>query len=199
MLHPQLHDLRAALGKGVPAEKAGVFEKPLNFRGGLVFGVDNQGQTEDIPHIINLLGVFRVADPGDGMKLRIHGVGRGAAQQIDFVLAGGGDEKIRVLDLGLGQHGHGGAVALHAEHIVALHAFRQHLAVGIDQGNVVALRGELAGQGGPYLAVACDNDVHTDPHSAAPSPGRKIYCIITLFYRKSNRRNNIRGAVRLKI
>lgn len=159
-IYPQLNDLCAALGEGIPPEKARVFQQPVDLRGGLVLGIDEHGQTEGLPHFENLLGVFRIPHPGDGVELLVHGVGRGAAEQVYFVCTGGGDEQIGVLHTGLPQHIHGCAVALNGDHVVPLHTGFQGGGLGVDNGHVVALAGELTGQSGADLAVACDNDFH---------------------------------------
>ena len=66
-IHPQFDNFRPALGKGIPAQEAGVFQQPLDFRGGLIFRVHGHGKAEGLPHGKNLVGIFRVADTGDGM------------------------------------------------------------------------------------------------------------------------------------
>ena len=40
--HPKLHDFGSALGKGIPAEKARVFQQPFYFQGGAFFRVNGQ-------------------------------------------------------------------------------------------------------------------------------------------------------------
>ena len=160
-VYPQLYDFCPALGEGIPPEKAGVFQQPVDFRSGLVFGVDEHGQAEEVPHFEDLLGVLRIPDPGDGVQLRVHRVGGGAAQQIDFVRACGGDQQIRRLHTGLTQHLHRGAVALDGDHVVALHAVFQPLELGVDDRHVVALSCKLAGQGSAYLAVTRNDNIHS--------------------------------------
>ena len=159
-VHPELHDLRSALGKGVPPQEARVFEQPVNFRGGLVFRVNEHGQAEKLPHLENLLGILGVAYPGDGVKLGIHGVGGGAAQKVNFICPGGGDQQVRVPDTGLTKHVHGCAVALDGHDIVTLHAGFQRQELGVDDRHVVPFAGELPGQGGAHLAVARNDYFH---------------------------------------
>ena len=127
----------------------------------LLFRINSHGKTENVPHFIDLLYVFGISDPGDGMQLRIDAVGSGAAQQIDLVGTGGGDQQIRVPDAGLEQHVHGGAVAVDRHNIKALDAGVKHLAVGIDQGDVVALGRKLPGKGGADLTVTGNNNIHS--------------------------------------
>ena len=47
--------------------------------------------------------------------------------------------------------------------IVTLHALLQNSRVGVNDGNIMAFRGKLAGQHGANLTVACNNDIHTKP------------------------------------
>ena len=79
---PQLHNVGAAVGKGVPVQKAGQPQQPLDLVGGLLFRVDGQGKGKHILQAVDLLGVFRVADAADGMDLGVDAVGGGAAQQV---------------------------------------------------------------------------------------------------------------------
>ena len=88
-------------------------------------------------------------------------MGSSAAQQIHFVCAGCCDQQIRILNTCLTQHMHGSAVAVHRHNIIALHAVFQHLRIQIDQGDVTALGGKLTGQGSAYLAVACNDNIHS--------------------------------------
>ena len=78
-VYPEFYDLRPALGEGIPPQEARVFEQPVNFRGGLIFGIDEHGQAKKLPHLENLFRVLRVPDPGDGVQFGVHGVGGGAA------------------------------------------------------------------------------------------------------------------------
>ena len=95
------------------------------------------------------------------MQLGIQTVGGGAAQKIHFVRAGGRDEKIRILDTGLEQHIHRRTVAVNGHYIHALHAGIEDLTVGIDQRDVISFGRKLPGQGRAYLAVTCDDYVHS--------------------------------------
>ena len=104
--------------------------------------------------------VFRVPDAGDGVQSGIHGVGGGAAEQIDLVVVGHRNEQIRFLHARLVQHGHGGAVALDGDHVVALDAGIQNTGITIDDRDIVILAGELSGQRGTDLAVTGNDDFH---------------------------------------
>ena len=87
-------------------------------------------------------------------------MGSGAAEQIHFIGAGGGDEQLSIFYTGLEQGIHGGAVAVNAHHIELLLALLQNPGIDVDEGNVVALGAQQAGQRGADLAVAGNDDVH---------------------------------------
>ena len=95
-VNSQLHDLGTALGEGVSTGETGVAQKALHFGSGLLFRINDHGKTKGITHLIDLVGVFRVTDTGDGMKLFVDAVGCGAAKKIDLVSVGNGDQQIRI-------------------------------------------------------------------------------------------------------
>ena len=108
------------------------------------------------------MGIFGIADSGNGVELWVQAVGGHAAKQVHFVRIGHSNEKIRILHAGLAQSGHGGAVALNSHHIIGVHGAVQHMRVFVNQGQVVALGRELAGQRGADLTAACNNNFHDD-------------------------------------
>ena len=83
-----------------------------------------------------------------------------AAQQVQLVRAGDGDEHIVVLDASLGQGGDGGAVAHHAQHVVGLDDLFHPGLAGVDDGDAVAFLAQLAGKGRADLAAAYQYDLH---------------------------------------
>ena len=116
----QLCDLHPAPGEGLPLEKAGVLQKPVDLGGGLLVRIHGEGEGEGLPHLIDLVGVVGVPDAGDGVDVLIQPVGAEAAEEVDLILAGGGDEEVRVGDAGLAQDLHRGAVAPDSHHVEAL-------------------------------------------------------------------------------
>ena len=100
-INTQLHNLGTALGEDITAQEAGEFQKPLDFVGSLTLRIDGHGQTENITQLIDLVVVFRITDTCDGMQFGVNAMGSGAAQQIDFIRIGSGDQQIRILDTGL--------------------------------------------------------------------------------------------------
>ena len=117
-INPQFHDLRAALGKGVPLQKAGILQQMGDFLCRLVLRIDGHGQAKYILHGIDLLGVFRIPDSGNGVQLRIQAVRRGTAQQIDGIRVRCRDQQFRVLYPSLPEDAHGRAVSGDCHHII---------------------------------------------------------------------------------
>ena len=160
LINAQLHDLHPPLGEGIPLQKARILQKIRNFLGGLLLRVDGHGQTEHILHGVDLLGILRIPDSGNGVQVGIQIVGGGAAQQVNFVCIGGGNQKIRLLHACLEQDVHGHTVAGNRHHIVLLQGFLQNMGVLVDQGHIVALGRQQPCQRGAYLAVTGNNNVH---------------------------------------
>ena len=69
--HTQLNNFHPALCKGVPFQKTGVLQQPADLRCGLPLRIDSHGERKNVPHLINLVAVFRVADTCDGVQLRV--------------------------------------------------------------------------------------------------------------------------------
>ena len=162
-VNPQLHDLRAAFGKGIPLEKAGVLQQVGNLLSRLLFRIDGHGQAEHIFHGVDLFGIFRVPDSGDGVQLRVETVGCSAAQQVDGVSVCRRDQQLRLPDTGLLQNVHGRAVAGNRHHIVLLLRFFQHIGIGINQSDVMAFRRQQPRQRRANLSVTGNDYVHNNP------------------------------------
>ena len=173
--HLQLRDLHPAPGEGLPLEEAWVFQQPVDLGGGLLVRIHGEGEGEGLPHLIDLVGVVGVADAGDGVDVLIQPVGAEAAEEVDLILAGGGDEEVRVGNAGLAQDLHRGAVALDGHHVETLQSALQHLLLGVDEGQVVALAGQLPGHGGAHLAGARDEDLHRGLLSGAEAPFQRDF------------------------
>ena len=156
----KLDQLHPPAGKGVDLGRAGEAQQPRNLGRGGHLGVDDGRDAGLLADEIQLVAVGRVAHPGDGVAAaRLFG--KHAAQQVQLVRAGNGDEHVGVLDAGFGQGGDGSAVAHHAQHIVALDDLLDPGLVGVDDGDAVAFLAELAGQGCAHLAAAHKYDLHS--------------------------------------
>ena len=90
--------------------------------------IDGHGKAQLVPHQHQLLGIFGVAHPGNGVlcaQLFCHDAG----EQVRLVPAGGGNKQMSVLHTRLFQHTDGRAVAVHHHHIIGFQALLQHLGV----------------------------------------------------------------------
>ena len=105
------------------------------------------------------MAVGRVAHTGDCMAAaRLFG--KHAAQQIQLIGAGHGNEHIRVFNAGLCQRGDRGTVSHDAQHIVAFRQMFHAGFVGVHDGHIVAFLAELPRQRRADLAAAHQNDLH---------------------------------------
>ncbi len=180
-IHRDGHDLHSPLGKGFPLEEGWKLEQLVGLVGGGEFGVHRHGKPQLLPHGDELVGILRVADPGDGV-LGTQLFGRETGEQVQLIQAGGGDEESGFPGSGLPQDRHGCAVARYRHHVQLFNALAEYLGVGVDDGDVVPLRRELGGQGGAYLAVAHDDDVHS-----VSTPYRKFPDILKSHYSRKYR------------
>ena len=160
LVDAQAHDLDPALGKAVAPDEAGKLQQVKDLARGRKLRVDGERKAQFLAHDVQLLGIFGVAHPSDGVDAGVQLFGCKAAQQIDLVGAGGGDQQLGLVHLGLPQRFQGGRVALHRHYVVEVHVGLQYVGVGIDDGHVVALVQQLPGEGDAHLAVAGDNDLH---------------------------------------
>ena len=102
------------------------------------------------------LGVFRVADAGDGV-LRAQLLGRQTADHVQLVAAGDGDDYVRRVDASLDERAHVRAVAADAHHVQRFAGTLQRGVALVDNGDVVTVFAQKLSQRVADLA-ASDND-----------------------------------------
>ena len=107
--------------------------------------------------------VFRVADAGDGV-FRAKALGHQAAEHVGFIAGGGGNHDVRLGHVRLNESFGISAVAADAQHIQRVLAVLKHFFIPVDHHHIVALGGQMFGQGMSYLSVAH----HKNPHAAIP-------------------------------
>ena len=83
-----------------------------------------------------------------------------AAQQIQLIGAGHGNEHIRIFNAGLCQRGDRGTVAHDTQHIIAFGQMFHTRFVGVHNGHIMVFLTELPRQRGTNLAAAHQNDLH---------------------------------------
>ncbi len=160
--HGNGHDLHLALGKGLPFQKRGELKQLIGLLSGGLLRVYGKGKPQLLPHGYQLVGIFRIPHPGDGMGCPQLLAGE-AGQKVQLIPAGGGNEHVGLLRPRLPQRDHGGPVAGDRHHVQLLRAGIEHLRVGVNDGNVMPLGGKLPGQSRSHLAVAYNNNVHIHP------------------------------------
>ena len=88
------------------------------------------------------------------------GVGDLAGDHVGLVAVGDGDQHVGILGAGFAQHPGMGAVAIHHPQVEFVLQFAQALAIGVDDGDVVVLAGEILSQGATHLTCAQNDDFH---------------------------------------
>lgn len=128
--------LDAPLGEAADIDGGGKSQQPGDFPGSGVFGVDRHRQAQRLLDIGTVFQVNRIAHPGDGFALG-KPAGQHAAQQVDLVAVGHGDEDIGPPDIGPLEHLVARAVARNAHDVVNVGRLADPLRVGVDDGDVV--------------------------------------------------------------
>ena len=154
-----LHDLHAALGKGVHPDGAGEAQDARDLFRALVIRVHDQVQPQRFAQEGFLAEIFRVADAGDhvfGAEMPR----RDAANHVHLVGLRGGQQQIRLRRARFPQGVGVGGAALHTDHVKRVGKLRDQLGVVVDDGDVVPLVGKDGGDRMPDLSAARDDDLH---------------------------------------
>ena len=156
----ELNQLGLSVRKGVYFQCSGEVEDARGLLGCLQLRVDNHGQSQLFPQVADLGAVVRCAHPGNGSAAANPFCNR-AAQQIELVGVGDGDDEVGVLDAGLHLNAVAGAVAHNAHDVKQPGDALDALGGLVDDGEVMALPAELFDQGGAHLAAAHDDDAQS--------------------------------------
>ena len=162
LLEQEAHHLHPPPVKRLDGGGVGEAEQPGDLGRGGQLRVDDHVDAQVLFQRLQVGGVVQIADPRDGV-VGAQPLGGEAADHVHLVLAGGGDDHVCRLHPGLLQRADGGTVAVDAHDVQRLRGVGQSLLVGVDDGDVVVLPGELFRQGVAHLAVADDDDLHGDP------------------------------------
>ena len=157
------HQLHPALGEGFHLGDRRKAQDTGDITGSLPLRVDRKRKPHLLLHESQLTFVFHAAHPGNGI-LGAQLFGGHAGDHIDLILAGSGNDEIRLTGPGLLLHSISGAIALDAQNIQFLRQALRHAGAVIDDGDIVALAGEMLRQGPADLS---DSDNY-DPHSILP-------------------------------
>ncbi len=156
--HLELDQIGLSVGEGVDLQRGGQVEDAGDLCRRLHLRIDDHGQAQLFPQIAGLLAVIGGAHPGDGGAVA-HLLGHGAAQQIQLVRFGDGDEQIGLFQPGLLQNAVAGAVAHDAHDVIGAGHIPHQLGVAIHYDDIVALLGQLLHQRAAHLSAAHDDDL----------------------------------------
>lgn len=172
---PKAHELHATAVEGLDIGGRGKPEQPGDFHRGGVLWVDQGVDAHIVLEGAGVHRIFDVADPRDG-ETGAQALGGEAADHVDLVHAGGGDEKIGCVGAGLPECGDGSAVSFDAHDVQGFVGFAQGLLAGVHNGDIVLLTGEMLSQCVADFAVADNNNVQgayilsARPHGAHGGP-----------------------------
>jgi hypothetical protein len=146
-------------GKGVDFNGGGEPQHPGHFRGAGFLGIDGHAETQVVLNEVQLLHVHGVAHPGDGVP-RPQLLADKAAQQVQLIRAGTGDDEIRLIRPGFQLNIPGSAVALHDHHVQFIVGLIQSDPGTVYQRHLVLFPGQLLRQNAADFSVADNHDFH---------------------------------------
>ena len=129
--------------------------------GCLLFRIDRHGKSEHIPHLICLNAVFRIPDPADRCKLRIHAVRCHARKHVYLIHIRRRNKKFRVLHACCFQYRHAGGVAGNGNHIIFFHHIFKDSGAAVDDCQFVSFVGELFSEAGTDFSSSGNQNLHT--------------------------------------
>ena len=140
--HQKFHHFHPAVGEGFDVHGKGEAQQPGDFLSGGAFRVDDLIDIQLFLQKGQAFGVFRVANAGDGIA-GTQLFGGQAADHVQFVVGGDGDDDVRLFRPGLNEGAHVAAVAPHAQYIQGFGGPGQGVFVLINNGHVVVLAGKI--------------------------------------------------------
>ena len=148
------------MGKGVDLQRCGQIQDAGRLSSRLHLGIDDHGKAQLLPEIAHLPAVVGGAHTSDGGAV-CHLLTHRAAQKVEFVRLGDGDQQVGSFDAGLLEHTIAGAVALDAHNIIKVCQRLCLLSVPVHDGNIVPFLTQLFHQRAAHLAAAHDDDPQT--------------------------------------
>jgi len=159
--HARRHQVRAPLRELQHLQRLGVFDQLLDGardgRLGADHAADGKAFRAQQTVVLAKVGQAQARDGGGDAE---HVVCHLAGHQVGGVQVGAGDEQVAVVGAGVAQHRGLNAVAGHAAQLQPLLQPAQALGVGVDDGDVVGLRGQRLGHALPHAAGAKNQDLH---------------------------------------
>ena len=156
------HQLYPAAGKVHHLQGARVLNQATNIIGDYLLGADDHidGQGVFVEQLFRPAGVVGGADTGNLGGGAEQGVGHLTGDHVHLVRVGYGDQHVGVFGAGLFQYRRVAAHAAHGADVEPVAELTQTLRIGVDDGDVVALVGQVFRQGAPHLTGTENNDLH---------------------------------------
>ena len=142
--HPEANQLHPTPAKGLQIGGRGKAKQTGDLRRRGVFRVDDQVDAQGLLQQGELHSIFYIAYPGDRI-LGAQPLGGQAADHVDLIHTGGGDQHIRSIHTRLSQGGNGRAVAFDTHDIQGLRGVAESGVVGVNYGDIVLLLREVLG------------------------------------------------------
>ena len=158
-LDPETNELHPPAVEGLQIGRGGEPEQPGNFHGGGVLRIDDHVDADYLFQGGQLHGVLHVAHPGDGV-LGTQPLGGEAADHVNFIQAGGGNQNVGMFGIRLPQGGNGRAVALDAHDVQRVGRPLEGLVPGVDNDDIVILAGQVFRQRKANFTAAYNDNLH---------------------------------------
>ena len=154
-----LDHLRAALGEGIHLGGAGEAQDARDLGRGRLLGVEHQREAELVLEEDHLAEILHRAHARDSV-LHAQLLAGQAAEHVNRVVVGHGDEQVRIADAGLAEHAVIRAVAQQCHHVNAVGKLLQTVLVTVHNRDVVTLVGQPEGHLLAHTARAYKYNIH---------------------------------------
>ena len=150
----EFNDLCLSIGEGSDLQCGGQEQDAGDLTGGLQFWVDHHGESQPCTEITYLLAVVRGADPGNGVAVVPYLFGDGAAEQVQLIRGGNGDDKICLLNTSLHLSAVAGTVSSDSHDIIKICDFLYLGGILVDDRDVVPFSAKLLYKCSPNFPAA---------------------------------------------
>ena len=157
--HAGFENFHMPSGKGVDFDGRGEPQYPGHFRGAGFLRVDGHAEPQIVLDEVQFLHVHGVAHPGDGVP-RAQLLADEAAQQVQLVRAGTGNDEVCLIRSGLQLNLPGSAVALHDHHVQLVVGLIQPDPGAVHQRHFMLFLRQLLSKDTADFSVADNHDFH---------------------------------------
>ena len=155
------HQLHPTIGKVEHLQRAREFQQPTNVLRHHLLGRNQNINRKGIRR--KQIGLFQVsvgANTGDFARRAKQGVRHLTGDHVGLVGVGDRHQHVGIVGTGVTQYMGKRAMPEHGFYVDAILQFTQTLRVGINDGDIVFLTGEILCQRAPDLPCAKDNNLH---------------------------------------